>query len=161
MEYRSGQNAIRNAYRKLLDSRIAIASTIKKKSMVNEQKKSLILRNIHMKNKLKYSNIRYEEEYGKKRLKQYQIRKVQISKINHTVKVLNERDKIKKKRLELSAMGKIETKLLDKIKNTEILQSHTLKQLEEAIKSVDVRSPIRLNDSRIAQTQNPSPRLNE
>ena len=100
MEYRSGQNAIRNAYRKLLDSRIAIASTIKKKSMVNEQKKSLILRNIHMKNKLKYSNIRYEEDYGRKRLKQYQIRKVQISKINHTVKVLNERDRIKKKRLE-------------------------------------------------------------
>lgn len=44
--------------------------------------------------------------------------------------------KVKKKEAELAKMEKIESELINKLKNTEKLQTEAVKKLEEAIKQV-------------------------
>ena len=119
----------------ILTMRIAGAKSIKKQQKRNDKKKYEILQEIELKNKFKKERIKHNEAIGEKKLKAYQTHRIELSKINHATKMMKEQKRIRRKEAELAKMEILENKLIEKLKSTEKVQEHTLKELEAVIKN--------------------------
>ena len=112
----------------MLASKILIANVIKKERLKNERRKNRILKSFELKNHIKKVKVKYNEEVALKKIKAYKTQKIEMSKLNHSLKIINEKRMIKKRERSLLKMEQVEKKLLIELKNTEKLQNDTLKK---------------------------------
>jgi len=118
---------------KLLEIKIANARAIRKERARNEKLRAKVLKSFSTSNRFKQAHIRYSEDIGQKKILMHKAQRIEMSKLNRTMKILREQEQIKKRQQELVKMRKVEEFLIQKLKATEKIQSETIKQLETAI----------------------------
>eukprot|EP00826_Nyctotherus_ovalis_P025642 TRINITY_DN19897_c0_g1_i2.p1 TRINITY_DN19897_c0_g1~~TRINITY_DN19897_c0_g1_i2.p1 ORF type:complete len:120 (-),score=26.46 TRINITY_DN19897_c0_g1_i2:93-452(-) len=119
-----------------------------------------MLEKLRLSNKLRRLNVRYEEELGQKKLRKYQQWKVERSRTNYSMELLKEKQKIRKREVELSKLSNLELKLIAQLKGAEQIQTSALKQFDDTVQIGIIRSVSKSDSNNKVQTQYSSPRYN-
>ena len=129
------QTEIRTIQSEIQEAKRQEAINRKKERKKNDLLKQQIEQTYAAKNQSKRTAVKKAEDVGQKKKSMHWDQKVEQSKKNHVQKMLKEQQKIKKKEDELARMEKLESQLINRLKNTEAAQQLALQELEKAIKT--------------------------
>lgn len=144
---KSQETTTKSAYKRFEKEKKSEIQIAKEEKLKNKKLKEELKMKYTIQNQLKRDSIRRGEVLGLKKMAAFQERKLKSVRDDHTMRMLNEQEIIRKQEIELERMEKLENKLIEKLKKNEEIQDKTLKKLADAIKADKVNSSTKTKSS--------------
>ena len=136
------QSEIKHMQNEIVSQKKGEAKNRKKERLINDRLKYDILNDHVSKNQEKRTIIKMNEEYGIQKSKMNHEKKVEFAKMEYLNRMQEEKNKIAQKEKELRRMEALESELIQKLKNTQTIQSNAFQELENALKiTIDMKNP--------------------
>jgi len=136
------QSEIKHIQNEIVSQKKGEAFNRKKERMINDRLKYDILNDHVAKNQEKRTIIKMNEEYVIQKSKMNNEKKVEMGKMEYLNRMQEEKNKIAQKEKELRRMEALESELIQRLKNTQTIQSNAFQELENALKiTIDMKNP--------------------